>query len=1368
MTDILQAGDLGSVGHQDVTQNQYREQINAINDAVRQLGGKAHVNPGDTDINDPLNLPYVLYVNADIGNDTIVFGDYSTRVDDDDTETNTIMRRIRQQQLESGYTEARPFKTLNRAILEAGILTSRDYHTDCSFELTRVTIVVSGRQVVYNDEGLATGDDYWSDPWTDGYEPTPEDLLKFNPREGGLILPRGCSVVSLDLRKSIITPNFVPSPVDRNGDESNQRAILLTTGQSYLYGFTFMDNPGFPRSHHLLTTFMPASKTELDNFYGKIRDKLGNDIPLGAYLETDVNEYQIVGPQPANPDTTVDTVASASPYLYNCSIRSSLGLCGVDYRGSKTSGFKSMVMAQYTGVSLQTDYRAWEKYTNAANQWQPVENYQEVIDNDPNHVRMKPSWAHYHIKATDNAVIQEVSVFAIGQNVHHWVERGGEITITNSNSNFGGCAALAEGYHDTAQPQDKPWVPVAISRALDPFAKSQSVRWIYLGTLSEADGANPDNTQELILEEGLSPSTAEGTQPDVLYQDNYTLKEGDYIWVRNIYGLDYRATLTETPWSPGAPDRITIREPLETQEGDKPGTDKTFPSLPGSEVYVRRFVDRRTVEERTYELLVDGNNLGKRNPPKDYVIRDVPGNWNDDYLTSIQFTRPDDRDCGYKRLELRNAIERPNEANFSSTKYYRKGDVVLRNGLHYQATRDHYGADFGDFNMCNWQENYKHMPEDYAPEGSAINSHPVILFDGDTDDQEQSRNCGFSLDTPVVKAQIESATDWKGLAYYMIGADIVGHTLDPQGYDTREESIGTQSEIEFRRPSQIRLFGHAYEWTGYGSYSTALPKYQKDLSGANQWTFYKTNYMGGRCYISGFNQEGLLVTNRGLEDLETGAKLSFADFGAPDQDFDVPEENNIDVPEYNTAQIRDEGIIALAAWGDRRPEPPASDTKAEWNIAINSSAKAVTPPFLTLWKNENNLVQAPPAGVSAIVIHVIPDGAEAWAKNNLSVPYGVPKDEYTRYNDSLSVNETAKTITEAMELASKIFVPAGASIVISVHGDITEPEKGPLQLANSYARVIVATAEGLGRPARINVDQSVTENALKRFSELSYDYSFSAGVIFADTELICDCRNNRETTLTMNGGFGMGIFGNIIRLRNTNGVSLCDASFGEKTTIDCYPPKESSAAFEWKVIRESGASDGDYINVIGPSATPSSKTGSGLTGHGIDIAINFNAPGYGDSGQPQIVWSYENKGAGQPLLSFLACGGRGGTRAGGRVAPIVIFDFKNTNWNLGDWIGNAYVRAANYFGRHFRVNQSYDRMNINAATKGTITQLKLRRGCEIDIHDPDDWQCGPFAVYPLWEQAVGGDLLLIADNKTNAYIYADDENWMFDSGRNVD
>ena len=59
-----------------------------------------------------------------------------------------------------------------------------------------------------------------------------------------------------------------------------------------------------------------------------------------------------------------DTVTSSSPYIFNCSLRSVYGMCGMVADGNKSTGFKSMVVAQFTGIGLQKDDNAFVIYNN--------------------------------------------------------------------------------------------------------------------------------------------------------------------------------------------------------------------------------------------------------------------------------------------------------------------------------------------------------------------------------------------------------------------------------------------------------------------------------------------------------------------------------------------------------------------------------------------------------------------------------------------------------------------------------------------------------------------------------------------------------------------------------------------------------------------------------------------------------------------------------------------------------------------------------------------------------------------------------------------------------------------------------------------
>ena len=132
-----------------------------------------------------------------------------------------------------------------------------------------------------------------------------------------------------------------------------------------------------------------------------------------------------------------DTVTSASPYIFNCSLRSVFGMNGLHADGSRATGFKSMVVAQFTGIGLNKDDNAFVKYNPTTGVYDDnTVSGNESLSSDSSAI-FKPAYKNTHIKCTNNAVIQAVSVFAIGFAEHFVVETGGDMSITNSNSNFG-------------------------------------------------------------------------------------------------------------------------------------------------------------------------------------------------------------------------------------------------------------------------------------------------------------------------------------------------------------------------------------------------------------------------------------------------------------------------------------------------------------------------------------------------------------------------------------------------------------------------------------------------------------------------------------------------------------------------------------------------------------------------------------------------------------------------------------------------------------------------------------------------------------------------------------------------------------------
>ena len=126
--------------------------------------------------------------------------------------------------------------------------------------------------------------------------------------------------------------------------------------------------------------------------------------------------------------------------------------------GKKSSGFKSMVVAQFTGVSLQKDDRAFVKYNKTSRLYEGIAQTtvkgsslsSQSSSLDPATVYhldsgavYRSGWEGSHIKIINDAVMQVVSVFAIGFNKHFDIRSGGDASITNSNSNFGQISLLS-------------------------------------------------------------------------------------------------------------------------------------------------------------------------------------------------------------------------------------------------------------------------------------------------------------------------------------------------------------------------------------------------------------------------------------------------------------------------------------------------------------------------------------------------------------------------------------------------------------------------------------------------------------------------------------------------------------------------------------------------------------------------------------------------------------------------------------------------------------------------------------------------------------------------------------------------------------
>ena len=134
-----------------------------------------------------------------------------------------------------GNSLAQPFKTIQRALIESARFSYVTGRNNDRIERTTI-LVYPGEHVIDNRPGFAIKPstlnssvatavapngaettpalDAFSLNLESNFDLTQEDniLYKINSVNGGVIVPRGTSLVGLDLRKTKIRPKYVPNP----------------------------------------------------------------------------------------------------------------------------------------------------------------------------------------------------------------------------------------------------------------------------------------------------------------------------------------------------------------------------------------------------------------------------------------------------------------------------------------------------------------------------------------------------------------------------------------------------------------------------------------------------------------------------------------------------------------------------------------------------------------------------------------------------------------------------------------------------------------------------------------------------------------------------------------------------------------------------------------------------------------------------------------------------------------------------------------------------------------------------------------------------------------------------------------------------
>jgi hypothetical protein len=234
-----------------------------------------------------------------------------------------------------------PFLTINRAILEVTKSILQDTLSGISTGNNRYLIMLApGRHCVVNRPGVSEQafDLDLSNPFE---EVTQETLRKFNPEgSGGLILPRGVSIIGLDLKKCTVHPTYVPKythpefppkyrqqldgPIYENEPRSS---IFRWTGNTYVSNFTCLDKI----EERLVTSVSSQENTGYALFrssfahglaynqftnisYSDTADQTNVTFKAGAYYVKPVNSHEfLVSPQSWDSEIVNPVEASSLP-----------------------------------------------------------------------------------------------------------------------------------------------------------------------------------------------------------------------------------------------------------------------------------------------------------------------------------------------------------------------------------------------------------------------------------------------------------------------------------------------------------------------------------------------------------------------------------------------------------------------------------------------------------------------------------------------------------------------------------------------------------------------------------------------------------------------------------------------------------------------------------------------------------------------------------------------------------------------------------------------------------------------------------------------------------------------------------------------
>jgi hypothetical protein len=222
--------------------------------------------------------------------------------------------------------------------------------------------------------------------WLPGDKVLISDLYLLNPPTGGVILPRGCSLIALDPDKTVIRPKYV------SNSESPLCSIFKVTNGCYINGIVFTDSI-FDGTHQRCSAVEYVAKNDLVNidygYYPKLYYIFANT-QLPALLQVGLT---------ALPSELANNDLGYSIAIDNCVVKSYYGMNGFVFEYGAVNGNNEVLLKDLKIYTEQLDRNAYVSYETKEYK-QDAKNY--AIKADGNVV---VKLANSHIKGAPESLV---------------------------------------------------------------------------------------------------------------------------------------------------------------------------------------------------------------------------------------------------------------------------------------------------------------------------------------------------------------------------------------------------------------------------------------------------------------------------------------------------------------------------------------------------------------------------------------------------------------------------------------------------------------------------------------------------------------------------------------------------------------------------------------------------------------------------------------------------------------------------------------------------------------------------------------------------------------------------------------------------